>query len=106
MSQTYLLESQVRNSIKNPVVYKTTGIVSSAQTIRLLVDSASAAVDQEDDADIDQENETIAELGSVNPQESERLQTGRLSEKLCFVCKLKVGSVHNQRIGNTVLTIS
>ena len=107
-----MLESQVKKTIKNPVVFRTTGIVSISQKSSLQDEFASVDVDQEEDSDMDQEEgsnmdeeeeEPIVELGSVNPEESDRSLTGRLCDKLCFVCKMKVGAIHNQRIGNSIV---
>ena len=96
MSQTYLLESQAKKTLKNPVVHKTCGKILNPS---LQPDDVPGAVIPEEHVEDDARE--IAELGGVlQPVEVDpRSETSRLAQKLCYICKLKIGSNHSLRIG-------
>ena len=95
MSQTYLLESQTKKTLKNPVVFKTFGKVLNHS---LQPDDEPGAVVPEEH--VEDDFDEIAELGGVlQPVEVSRSETSRLAQKLCYICKLKIGSNHSLRIG-------
>ena len=108
VSQTYLFESGLKKTRINPVVCKTTGNmkVGPSTNIGTIVSSEMVAVDK--DAD---------ELDSVNIEGSDdedvpetpvdglsrdvvRTVKNRICDKLCYVCKTKVGPDSSKRIGN------
>ena len=81
MSQTYLLESQAKKTLKNPVVHKTCGRVLNPS---LQPEDVPGAVIPEDHLDLEIDAVEIAELGGVlQPVEvNPRSETSRLAQKL------------------------
>ena len=101
LSQLYRSESQLKDTRKDPVVFKTTGIAGSRTVAAPHVMSTYDLAEDEDG--IDQVEEEIPVLTGApqvtDPVEFDRSNAGRLAHKLCLVCKMPVGPTHSLRIG-------
>ena len=110
VSQTYLFETDLKNTRTNPVVCKTIGkskglgVASTSSGIR--VSSVSGTSERGDDVidtenALDNEADGLAEENpGTGPSESViRTEKSRLSGKLCYVCMTKVGPDNSKRIG-------
>ena len=94
VSQTYLVDSDTRNTRKNPIVYKTVG------KPRIQTEHPSDSVDVDNVGNLDDDQDVLDLPPAPIQVFTARSETNRLCDKQCFVCKNKVGSVHSKRIGN------
>ena len=101
MSQLYVLESNMRNGLKNPIVFKSTGIpqTSPPETAPPLLDN-NVSSDGSDTETEDFEDPNL-EVVSAENRIAQARPKNRLSELLCYICKLRLGPDNSLRIGRS-----
>ena len=98
ISQTYTVESETKSTLRNPVVCKTIGKSKGTGPGPSHLHDRVDAV-----AEDNLEDEEVLEIEApVVHAPSPRTETNRLSDKLCYVCKEKIGPVGSKRIGRSI----
>lgn len=83
----------MKNARIDPLVIKTEGKVRTPKP-------NPSPAPRDEPENIEDAEETDINIPEIAGDVSiERFVSNRLADKLCFVCKAKIGSVHNKRIG-------
>ena len=115
VSQTYMVESDTKNTLRNPVVCKTVGNSTTkrpgpSQVVESMEKVPVGTLEDEEVSDSPSpvgagtgtEYEVMSEMpapGALAPAPPPRGETNRLADKLCYVCKKQIGPVNSKRIG-------
>ena len=118
VSQTYMVESDTKNTLRNPVVCKTVGNSTTkrpgpSQVVESMDLVPAGTLEDEEVSDSPSpvaagtgtEYEVDSEMpapGALAPAPPPRGETNRLADKLCYVCKKQIGPVNSKRIGGSI----